>query len=390
MLEGRVILKQGREKKLRHLYPWIQQGEIAEVQGSPTPGALVQVYAKEGNFVGVGTYNPKPRFPVRLLSLQEEPIDQAFFVRRLQRALSLRQKVVSDTNAVRILFGESDGIPGLIVDQFGDYLVVQVRTAGMERLKPLWLSALSEVLNPKGILERSEMESRREEGLCPHTQTLLGEMPEYIPIHESGLEFLVPTQWGLKTGFYIDQRDNRRQLARQIQPGERVLDLFCYTGAFSLYAARAGAQAVGVDILPDATALAQRHAEMNHLEATWLTANAFDWLVEAQGRGEQYDWILLDPPAIAKTRGQRDSLKWAIWKLVYNALPLLPEGGRLVVCSCAYQLDLSIMIDTVRLACTDRGRALWVDDVSFQSPDHPFLLQFPESLYLKCLWLRVG
>ncbi|MFQ3610526.1 MAG: class I SAM-dependent rRNA methyltransferase [Fimbriimonadales bacterium] len=390
MLEGRVVLKPGREKKLRHLYPWVQQGEIAEVQGSPTAGALVQVLAHDGNMMGVGTYNPKPRFPVRMLTLQDEPITTAFFAHRLERALRLRQKAVSDTNATRVLFGESDGVPGLIVDQFGDYLVVQVRTAGMERLKPLWLPALVEVLKPQGILERSEMESRREEGLRPHTEMLYGEVPEYLAIHESGLEFLVPTQWGLKTGFYIDQRENRRQLARQLTPGERVLDLFCYTGAFSLYAARVGAQATGIDILPDAIALAQRHAQMNQLEATWHTANAFDWLVEAQARGEQYEWIVLDPPAIAKTRGQRDSLKWAVWKLVYNALPLLPEGGHLVVCSCAYQLDLSIMIDTVRLACTDRGRALWVDDVSFQSPDHPFLLQFPESLYLKCLWLRVG
>ncbi len=390
MLEGRVILKSGREKKLRHLYPWVQQGEIAEVQGNPTAGALVQIFANDGTFVGVGTYNPKPRFPVRVLSLNDEPIDTAFFARRIERALRLRQAVVSDANASRVLFGESDGIPGLIVDQFGDYLVVQVRTAGMERLKPLWLPALIETLNPKGILERSEMESRREEGLRPHTECLYGELPELIPIHESGLEFLVPTQWGLKTGFYIDQRENRRQLARLVKPSERVLDLFCYTGAFSLYASRVGAQAIGVDILPDAIRLAQQHAEMNGLTATWHTANAFDWLVEAQGRGEQYDWVILDPPAIAKTRGQRDSLKWAIWKLVYNALPLVPEGGRLVVCSCAYQLDLSVMIDTVRLASTDRGRALWVDDVSFQSPDHPFLLQFPESLYLKCLWLRVG
>jgi 23S rRNA (cytosine1962-C5)-methyltransferase len=389
MIEGIVKIVGGREKKLQHGYPWVQRGEISEVLGAPTPGALVRVVNFRNETLGIGTYNPQSRFPVRVLTAADEPIDRAFFEQRLERALRHRQRVVQDTNAMRLVFSESDGLPGLIVDQYADYLVVQVRTMGMERLRELWLPTLIEQLEPKGVIERSEMASRAEEGLEPFAGVLHGDAPELIEIEESGLTFLVPTDAGRKTGFYLDQRENRRRLAAQVRPGERVLDLFCYTGAFALYAARAGAHAVGVDILPDAIDLAEVHARRNRLEAHWIVENAFDWLPQAAEQGAQFDWIVLDPPAIAKRQDQKDSLRWAIWKLVYHALPLLTEGGRLVVCSCAYQLSLAEMLDTVRLAATDRTIPLFLEEITFQAPDHPYLLQFPESLYLKCLWARV-
>jgi 23S rRNA (cytosine1962-C5)-methyltransferase len=389
MIEGIVKIVGGREKKLQHGYPWVQRGEISEVLGAPTPGALVRIVNFRNETLGIGTYNPQSRFPVRLLTTADEPIDRAFFERRLEHALRHRQRVVQDTNAMRLVFSESDGLPGLIVDQYADYLVVQVRTMGMERLRELWLPTLIEQLEPKGVIERSEMASRAEEGLEPFAGVLHGDAPELIEIEESGLLFLVPTDAGRKTGFYLDQRENRRRLAAQVRPGERVLDLFCYTGAFALYAARAGAHAVGVDILPDAIDLAEVHARRNRLEAHWIVENAFDWLPQAAEQGAQFDWIVLDPPAIAKRQDQKDSLRWAIWKLVYNALPLLTEGGRLVVCSCAYQLSLTEMLDTVRLAATDRAIPLFLEEITFQAPDHPYLMQFPESLYLKCLWARV-
>jgi len=389
MIEGIVKIVGGREKKLQHGYPWVQRGEISEVLGAPTPGALVRIVNFRNETLGIGTYNPQSRFPVRVLTTADEPIDRAFFEQRLERALRHRQRVVQDTNAMRLVFSESDGLPGLIVDQYADYLVVQVRTLGMERLRELWLPTLIEQLEPKGVIERSEMASRAEEGLEPVAGVLHGDAPELIEIEESGLTFLVPTDAGRKTGFYLDQRENRRRLAAQVRPDERVLDLFCYTGAFALYAARAGAHAVGVDILPDAIDLAEVHARRNRLEAHWIVENAFDWLPQAAEQGAQFDWIVLDPPAIAKRQDQKDSLRWAIWKLVYNALPLLTEGGRLVVCSCAYQLSLTEMLDTVRLAATDRAIPLFLEEITFQAPDHPYLMQFPESLYLKCLWARV-
>ncbi len=389
MIEGSVRIVGGREKKLQHGYPWVQRGEVSDVQGAPTPGALVRVLNFRGEPLGVGTYNPQSRFPVRLLTMQDEPIDQAFFEARLARALRSRERVVRDTNAMRLVFSESDGLSGLIVDQYADYLVVQVRSLGMERLKDLWLPALIEQLEPKGIIERSDMAGRAEEGMEPFAGVLYGEVPELIEIEESGLTFLVPTDAGRKTGYYLDQRENRRRLAQRVRPGERVLDLFCYTGGFALYAAREGAHAVGVDILPDAIDLAEVHARRNGLEAHWIVDNAFDWLPQAAEQGAQFDWIVMDPPAIAKRHDQKDSLRWAVWKLVYHALPLLAEGGRMVICSCAYQLSLQEMIDAVRLAATDRERPLFLEEVTFQAPDHPYLLQFPESLYLKCLWTRL-
>ncbi|MDM7461280.1 MAG: hypothetical protein P3X24_006495 [bacterium] len=172
MIEGSVRIVGGREKKLQHGYPWVQRGEISEVQGAPTPGALVRVLNFRGEPLGVGTYNPQSRFPVRLLTTQDEPIDQAFFEARLTRALRSRERVVRDTNAMRLLFSESDGLSGLIVDQYADYLVVQVRSLGMERLKGLWLPALIEQLEPKGIIERSDMAGRAEEGLEPFAGVL--------------------------------------------------------------------------------------------------------------------------------------------------------------------------------------------------------------------------
>ncbi|MCS6919097.1 MAG: class I SAM-dependent rRNA methyltransferase, partial [Fimbriimonadales bacterium] len=335
---------------MQHGYPWVQRGEISEVQGAPTPGALVQVLNFRGEPLGVGTYNPQSRFPVRLLTTHDEPIDRAFFEKRLERALRYRERVVSDTNAMRLVFSESDGLSGLIVDQYADYLVVQVRSLGMERLKELWLPVLIDRLEPKGIVERSEMAGRAEEGLEPYAGVLHGEVPDLIEIEESGLTFLVPTDAGRKTGYYLDQRENRRRLAQRVRPGERVLDLFCYTGGFALYAARAGAYALGVDILPDAIDLAEVHARRNGLEAHWIVENAFDWLPQAAEQGAQFDWIVIDPPAIAKRQDQKDSLRWAVWKLVYHALPLLSEGGRIAVCSCSYQLNLAEMLDAVRLA----------------------------------------
>lgn len=385
-----VGLRKGREKKIHNFYPWVQREEVEWVEGEPEAGDLVRLCDHEGGFLGIGTYNPTSRFPVRLLTTQEEPVDTAYFLKRFEEARLLRERLIHETDSYRLIFGEADSLPGLIIDRYADYAVVQVRTLGMERLKPIWLPALLECLKPAGVMERSEMEARREEGLPPQTGVLYGDVPDEISIMESGFQFLVPTRTGSKTGFYLDQRDNRRQLAREVQPDERILDLFCYTGAFSIYAARVGAAALGIDLSPDAVALASRHADINGLQARFECANAFEWLENAEAEREPFDWILLDPPAIAKARNQRNSLKWAIWKLIYGSLPLLKPGGRLLVCNCSYQFSLQEMTETTRLAASDRRCKIYLDDHSFQAPDHPHLLQFPESLYLKCLWLRTG
>ncbi len=385
---GTLWIKPGKDKKIRCNYPWVQRGEITKVEGKPEDGGLATLVSSTGEFLAVGTYNSISRFPFRVFSTAEERIDQAFFERRMRAALAQREAVVTDTDSRRVLFSEADQLPGLIVDQYGPWLAVQVRTLAMDKLRELWLPALVEVFKPEGVYERSEMEGRREEGLGPVSGLLWGKDPDVPTILESGLKFLVPIKDGLKTGFYLDQRDTRRRLAEQVKPGQRVLDCFCYSGAFALYAARAGADALGVDMNEQAIGIAQKNAEMNGLKARFALANAFDYLESIAPSQEPYDWVILDPPAIAKTSSGRDSLKWAIWKLVYNALPVLKPGGRIVVCNCSYQLTQANTVDTCRLAASDRGRRLFLDGVTFQAPDHPAPVQFPEALYLKCLWLR--
>ncbi|NUL81722.1 MAG: class I SAM-dependent rRNA methyltransferase [Armatimonadetes bacterium] len=384
-MHAEVRLKRGRDKKLRGFYPWVQRGEILFVNDDPKPGDIVRVTDSNGQFVAIASFNGKSRFPLRIFSLIERPIDLGFFAERIELAKENRARWISETNAMRVVFSEADGLPGLIIDQYADVLVVQSRTAAIDRLKPLWLEALASVFNPRGIYERSDMAGREEEGLQPFFGPIWGEPGETVDFQESGFEFNAPFAQGLKTGFYLDQRETRRKFETEVKPGESVADLFCYTGAMSLYAARAGATVVGVDILPEAIELANQHADRNNLKAEFIVGNAFEWL---EASSEKYDWIILDPPAIAKSRTGKSSLKWAIWKLIYNALPRLKPNGKIVACSCSYQLSAEGVIESARLAASDRGRRLFLRDITIQAPDHPHLVQFPESLYLKCLWFE--
>lgn len=382
-----VWLKAGRDKKIRNRYPWVQREEVVKADACQ-PGDVARLVTNDGQFLAIGTYNVQSRFPFRVLALKEGPIDHAFFKARFVAARA-RRSDIAGTNAVRELFAEADGLPGLIVDRYADVLVVQVRGMGMERLKPVWLPAMIEVYQPRAIYEKSEMEGRREEGLESFAGALHGDIPENLVIEEAGLKFEVPIVEGLKTGFYLDQRDARRRLAERVKPGDRVLDAFCYTGAFSVSAAKAGAETHGIDLNPMAIECARRNAKLNGLGLVFEEANAFEWLETEKKNVKPFDWMVLDPPAIAKSKEKRDSLKWGIWKLVSQGVDLLKPGGRMIVCSCSYQLSLADLADVVRLAASDRGRQAFLEEITIQSPDHPYLIQFPESLYLKSVWVRM-
>lgn len=384
MTPGLVHLKRGKERKVHNFYPWIQRGEC-RAEGIED-GSVARLVDFEGKFLAVGTYNAKSRFQFRVCSLKDEPLDQGFFEARFRQAAELRRQLVSGTDSWRLVHSEADGLPGLIIDQYGDWLIVQVRSLGMENLKDQWLPALEKVIQPRGIFERSEMAGREEEGLTPRSGVLSGEQPSDVVVHEGGLNFAVPVVDGLKTGFYLDQRETRRRFADRVKPGDKVLDCFCYTGAFTLNAVKSGAVAIGVDIHKGALEIARENARRNGLEAVFVEANAFEY-IETDVMGP-YDWIILDPPAIAKTAASRDSLKWGIWKLVKASIPQLKPGGRLIVCSCSYQLGLQELIEVSRLAASDCGVRLFLDDITFQDDDHPAPIHFPEALYLKCAWLR--
>jgi 23S rRNA (cytosine1962-C5)-methyltransferase len=386
MMEPAVIrLASSREKKIRAGYPWLQRGEF-EKQANLLPG-MARLEAPDGSFLAWGYLNPGRRIPFRVLTLDEdEAIDEEFFRRRLSSALEMRQRLIRGTDAFRLSHGEADGLPGLIIDFYAGHAVVQARSQAMDRLRDLWLPALIEVLEPISVMERSDMAGRKEEGLQPRMGPLLGDPPEAVDFHEDGLPLRSLIQEGLKTGFYLDQRAARRRLAAEVDPGARVLDLFSYTGAFSLHAARAGAECLAVDIHPAALQEARDGAERAGLPLRTVEANAFEWLEEAVEK--PFDWIIIDPPAIAKTSDKRGSLKWAVWRLVHRAIPLLAPGGRMVVCSCTIQLSQGEMLEACRLAASDQGIQLHLEGMTYQDADHPAPLSFAEALYLKCAWLR--
>ncbi|MCH8979412.1 MAG: class I SAM-dependent rRNA methyltransferase, partial [Armatimonadetes bacterium] len=351
-------------------------------------GDLANLVTEQGEFLAVGTYNGSSRFRFRVLSLEDESINERFFEKRFREAIALRKNLVTNTNAKRIVYSEADRLPGLIIDDYDGHLVVQVRSKGMEKLKPIWLPALTKATNPKSVYENSEMASRKEEGLEPTSGQLIDETPDEIEIEEDGLKMTALIKRGLKTGFYLDQRNTRRLFAQRIKKGDRILDGFCYTGAFSLHASRAGATTLGIDLHKQALETAKKDAAANDIKADFIEANLFEWL-EANEE-EKFDWIVLDPPAISKTSKTRDSLKWAVWKLVHNALPHLNPGGRIIACSCSYQLIQKELIEVCRLAASDRHVRLFLEDMTYQDLDHPAPIQFPEALYLKCAWLRLG
>ncbi len=383
-----VKLKPGKEKKVRHFYPSVYREEVSEVAPSVNDGDLVAVLDTKGKWLAWGTYSSKSHIAIRVLSTTDERIDTEFFVRRFQQAAALRQHLVSVTNAYRVVYGEADFLPGLIVDKYADTVVVQVRTRGMERLRPLWFDALLAVLQPQSVYERSDMEGRREEGLVPVKGTLYGEVPERIEINEHGLRFFVDVRQGLKTGFFLDQRDNRKRMQEMVQPGERFLDLFAYTGAFSLYAAAKGAECIAVEQQPHFVALGQEQARLNGLKVMFRCGNVFEELPKLVQEKQTFDVAVIDPPAIAKRETQLPSLRKAIYRVVRDALPLLRPGGRMLVCACVYHMDWSDLWESVRFAASDLQVPLRVLTQWTQGSDHPIRLHIPETQYLRCLLLQ--
>ena len=373
----KLYLKKGKEKKVKHFYPWVFKDEIQRKEGE---GIVAELYDFEGNFLARGTYSPKSRIAFRVLSYGKEEINKDFFIKRIKEALELRKNIPS--NAYRVAFSESDLLSGLIIDKYAEGVTVQIRSYPMEELKEEVLNAIVETLKPDFVYERSDFKGRREEGLEEFKGLLYGNLRNPVLIEERDLKFLVDVERGLKTGFYLDQRDNRAYVSGLVDENSKVLDLFCYTGGFSLYCAKKGAKVLGVDINEDAINLARENAKLNGLSAEFLQANAFDFIQETTDR---YDLIIADPPAIAKTKKEKESILWAIWKLAYYSFQKLKRFGRLFICSCTYQISVEEMVRQLRFAATDTGKRIIVKEVNLQPIDHPYLPTFPESLYLKCI-----
>ncbi len=380
-----AILIPGKEKRVLGGHPWVFRSDIAKVEGNPEPGEVVQVCSTKGRFLAMAYYNPLSQITLRVLSLREEPIDEAFIRRRVHEAIAYR-KAFADLRSCRLVFAESDRLPALIVDSFGDILVLQCLSLGMERFKSVVVSALAEEMRPAGIYERNDVPVRRLEGLEETTGVLYGVVPDRVEMSENGIRFLVDVKNGQKTGFFLDQKENRAAIAPFVK-GQRVLDCFTHTGSFALHAGHYGASEVtGVDISDYACAFASENAALNGLQNTvrFKEANAFDLLSEESRRGEIYDVIILDPPAFTKTRQMVDRAVKGYKEINLRAMKMVRPGGFLVTCSCSQHVLPPVFQDMVKDAAHDAHVQLRQVEFRTQGRDHPILPAAPETQYLKC------
>lgn len=386
-----ILVKPDRVKKLRNQYPWLYADEVAEMQGEPYAGEIVELRETRGEFIARAFASPTSHIAARILTFDPtEKINRAFFERRLTQALAHRAHSPIDTNAMRLVHGEADQLPGLVIDRFADTLVVQFRNAGVELLRKEIMQAMKKVLPTQGAYERSDTQARVEEGLETRVGELYGEVPNEISIHEDDVLFTVNPRAGQKTGFYLDQRDNRRLLRSMVGQGSRVLDVFSYTGGFSLHAAKAGAQALAVD--KDQVALQQldANARLNGVServgARWGDAEkVLDGLVQEE---RSFSHVILDPPTLAKHKNDLAFAKPLFTRLTTSGLKLLEPNGIMFLATCAFHITVNDLIEVARLAAAEMGRRAHVLTVTYQPSDHPWILQIPETLYLKTLVLQ--
>lgn len=387
-----LLLKPGRERTVLQHHPWVFSGAVAQLQGKPDPGETVAVRAPQGDFLAYAAYSPQSRIAARLWTWDPtETINADFLRRRLQAALDLRKALVPDaeTDALRLVHAESDGLPGLVVDRYADLLVVQFLSAGAERWRDVLLDLLVELTGMERIYERSDVEARRLEGLPEREGPLRGGAPEGpLTICENGLKFRVDPTRGQKTGFYLDQRRNRARL-KELCAGRDVLNCFCYTGAFSLYARAGGARSVlSIDSSSEALAAARENASLNGFEGAdveWMEADVFQALRKLRDEDRRYDLIILDPPKFASTAAQAERAARGYKDINLSAFKLLRPGGLLFTFSCSGGISAELFQKIVAGAALDAGvRASIVQHLT-QGPDHPTALNFPEGSYLKGL-----
>lgn len=390
MTGASLVLGAGREKSLRRRHPWVFSGAVKSVRGHPEPGATVDVVAADGVWLARAAYSPESQIRARVWTFDsEEPVDEAFFATRLARAVALRQPLLERTNAVRLVFAESDGLPGVIVDRYGPVAVMQLSTTGADRHRELLADLVLAQPGVDAVYERSDLDARRREGLPAAEGALRGETAP-VEIVEDGLRFGVDPAGGHKTGFYLDQRDARR-LVRGLAAGRRVLDVFAYTGGFSVAAWAGGASAVeAIDSSGPALAGAAANLARNGFPSDRLVeADAFADLRRRRRTGERWDLICLDPPKLAPTTASVDRASRAYKDLNLQALGLIEPGGHLLAWSCSGAVDDALFQKIVAGAALDAGREVQIVGRLGQPADHPILLSFPEAAYLKGLLCRV-
>lgn len=383
-MSGLVIRPRSR---ILHGHDWVYGSEILKAFGEPVDGEVVSLKDPKDKLLGSAIYNSKSTIVARRFSRQRQALDADFFQRRIEQAIRYRREQLGLAAGTpqRLIWSESDGLPGVIVDALGDVLVLQTNTLAMDQAKGLIVEALVQQLAPKCIVERNDSSGRRAEGLPEQTGILHGEAPAEVWIELNGLSFLTDPVAGQKTGFYLDQRTNHAAVAAHAT-GQRVLDCFTHSGAFALAAAKAGAAAVSaVEISVTAVALGKRNAERNGLaeRIVWHTGSAFDFLAGEEKRHSTYDLIILDPPSFAKAKGAMNDALRGYRDLHIRALKLLAPGGLLATFSCSHHLSDTLFRDMVADACLEAKRAVRLRETYRQAPDHPVMLWMPETEYLR-------
>lgn len=408
MERPRVVLRPREDVRVRRGHPWVYDNEIDRVTSPPPPGGEVEVLDARGHFLGCGFFNASSKIRVRLYSRIKEAADADFFEARIRSALSYRDRFFSPKpSGLRVVFGEADSLPGLIVDRFagspemtpgdetptgpGSWLSVQLLSLGVDARKAAIIEALKRVFSPDGIIERSDAPVRALEGLAPATGVLLGAVPASIRMEENGAFFSVDLAGGQKTGWFLDQRANRAAAARYAA-GAKVLDVFCNQGGFGILCAKAGSESViAVDSSAEALSSLGINSRINGLEEKIRTvgANAFDYLRSLEREGSKFDLVILDPPAFAKSRAAIEPAHRGYREINLRAMRLIPKGGILVTCSCSHWFDDAMFDRMLGEAASDCGRRYRTLEERFQDLDHPIISGYEESRYLKCRILEL-
>lgn len=386
-----VRLKPGEQDRLLAGHPWIYRNELEAWPPNVEPGDLVDIHDSRGEFLGRGYCNPRTTIAVRLLARERVPADQGLFLTRIRQAEALRQRLLEPRSAYRVVHGEADGLPGLIVDRYDDAVVIQLLTAGMDRRRDLILTAVETILHPRTVVARNDSSMREREGLPRERTVLRGQVPPSPVVKINGLDVVVDLLEGQKTGLFLDQVDNYRLLER-LAGGAAVLDCFCYVGLWGLHAARYGAsRVIGVDQSSPAIAQAAVLAERNGLadRCAFRAGNVFNDLRERDRRRETFDLVILDPPAFVKARNRLPEALAGYKEINLRAMRLLRPGGFLVTCSCSYHLTAEQFRRMLWDAARDVRRTARLVVQGAQGRDHPVLLGMAESEYLKCCVLQV-
>jgi 23S rRNA (cytosine1962-C5)-methyltransferase len=373
------------EERLRSGHPWIYRSDVTAVEASA--GDIVRVLGPRGRPMGSALFSDQSQITLRMLTVGDAMADDALIHARLARALSLRASLGIDATACRLVHGEADLLPSLIVDRYGDYLVVQALSQGMDRLLPVIVRALEDLVHPAGILARNDPKVRTLEGLEQHVSVLAGEIPESVLVREGPVEYDVDLRHGQKTGLFLDQRENREAAARYARG--RLLDCFSYHGGFALRLAAQCDETEAIDSSADAVARITANAARNHApRVTAREANVFDELRSLERSGARYDTIVLDPPAFAKNKAAIQGAIAGYKEINLRAMRLLSPGGYLITCSCSYNIDEGLFGEIVHRASADSRAPMALVEKRMQGRDHPVLVGVPETFYLKCFVLR--